>query len=335
MGLFSLFLLALNFLSTPALADPICTVPGPQVPSSIQSLHSALGEEDAPYPFDQIGPDTPSYSASERLLGFSYYVGMGNERFEKLEGYEDVYLYIDHYEPSRHPLNRLFMGSSAIIKIDRNQNPPKYVYLSREKHVGTKSGEELKDVKSVNEHLCSLNSTCDRNLKAFNQQARTPSFDALIAPEYKASIKKRFNDLLLVDTYASDPEISSGIRSVLDRMEAEAKGTPSEINRWLSVEMKKITDGKLGSLTREQYQAKVKGKENERALEYITYRSLVTNVESELEKRSHHSKKSAILEYCSKHDSPPCQTARKLKTSLDHFQSRRKVLSKEEGIPAY
>ena len=324
-----------SFLSIAALAEPSCPVPGPQVPASIRSIRNAINEGSTPLPLDQIGTDTPSYTAPERFLGFSYYVGIGNERFEKLEGYDDLYIYIDHYEPSRHPLNRLFLGSSAIIKIDRSQTPPKYIYLSREKHVGSKSGEELKDVKSVNEHLCSLNSACDRNLKAFNLQARSSEFDSKIGAEYKASMKKRFTDLLLVDTYATEPEISSGIRAVLNRLESEARGTPAEINRWISAEMKKITAAKIGTLTREQYQSKVKGKETERALEYITFRSLVTNVDSEIEKRSHHSKKEALLVFCSKYDLPECKTARQLKSDLDQFQTRRKVLPKEEGIPAY
>ncbi len=324
-----------SILSTAALAEPPCPVPGPQVPASIRSIRNAMNEGTTPLPLDHIGTDTPSYTAPERFLGFSYYVGSGNERFEKLEGYDDIYLYIDHYEPSRHPLNRLFLGSSAIIKIDRSQTPHQYIYLSREKHVGSKSGEELKDVKSVNEHLCSLNSSCDRNLKAFNLQARSSEFDSKIGAEYKASMKKRFTDLLLVDTYATEPEISSGIRAVLDRFESESRGTPAEINRWISVEMKKITDAKIGALTREQYQSKVKGKETERALEYITFRSLVTNVDSEIEKRSHHSKKEAMLDFCSKRDLPECKTARELKSDLDQFQTRRKVLPKEEGIPVY
>jgi cellobiose phosphorylase len=99
--------------------------------------------------------------------------------------------------------------------------------------------------------------------------------------------------------------------------------------------MGKITDAKIGGSTREQYQAKVKGKESERALEYITYQSLRTNMESELEKRAHHSKKEAILEYCSIRDTPSCRNARSLKADLDFFQSRRQVLPKSEGIPVY
>ena len=331
----TLLLTLYSFTFSPlAGAVEACRVQESAVPAPLRSIHSALEAAQAPLPFDRIGTDTPSYTAPQRLLGFSYYVGSGNERFEKLEGYDDVYLYIDHYEPSRHPLNRLFLGSSAIIKIDRSQTPAKYVYLSREKHVGTKSGEELKDVKSVNEHLCSLNSGCAGKLQAFNLEARSSDFDAKIAPQYKKSIQKRLTDLLLVDTYASDSVISTSIRGVLDRLESEAKGTPAEVNRWLSREMKKITDAKIGAQTREQYQAMVKGQENERALEYITYRSLVTNVDSELEKRSHHSKKEAILEYCSSQDTPVCQNARSLKSDLDQFQSRRKVLPPGEGIPA-
>ncbi len=324
------------FFAFPSFSEAVdtCRVQDSAVPASLRSVRSALEASQSPLPFDRIGTDTPSYSASERLLGFSYYVGSGNERFEKLEGYDDVYLYIDHYEPSRHPLNRLFLGSSAIIKIDRSQTPAKYVYLSREKHVGTKSGEELKDVKSVNEHLCSLNSSCAGKLKAFNLEARSSEFDGNIGPQYKKSIHKRLTDLLLIDTYASDPVISQSIQGVLGRLDSEAKGNPDEINRWVSQEMKKITDAKIGTQTREQYQAKVKGQENARALEYITYRSLVTNVNSELEKRSHHSKKEAILDYCSSQDTPVCQNARSLKSDLDQFQSRRKVLPPGEGIPA-
>jgi hypothetical protein len=333
MGLF--LTVVTTLLIQAGLADPACQIPGPRIPSSLHSIHGALVPENPPPPLDQIGSDTPSYTAPERLMGFSYYVGSGNERFEKLEGYDDIYLYIDHYEPSRHPLNRLFLGSSAIIKIDRSQTPPRYVYLSREKHVGSKSGEELKDVKNVNEHLCSLNSACDRNLKAFNLQARTREFDARIASEYKASIRKRFTDLLLVDTYATEPGIASGVRSVLDRLEAEAQGSPDQINSWISSEMKKITESKIGTLTREQYQSKVKGQENERALEYISYRSLTNNVQSELEKRSHHSKKEAILSYCATRDIPECRIARVLKSDLDGFQSRRQLLPRETGLPAY
>ena len=327
--------LLMILLSPPGWALEACRVQGPQVPDTLHSIRNALGSESSLLPFDQIGADTPSYTAPERYLGFSYYVGIGNERFEKLEGYEDIYLYVDHYEPSRHPLNRLFMGSSAIIKIDRSQTPARYIYLSREKHIGSKSGEELKDAKSVNEHLCSLNSTCDRNLKTFNRMARTPDFDSKIGNEYKISMKKRFSDLLLVDIYATEPEIAAAIRSVLDRLDSDAKGTPAQINQWISTEMNKISDAKIGTLTREQYQSKVKGKETERALEYITYRSLVTNVQSEIEKRSHHSKKEAIIDFCSTRDLPECRTARALKTDLDQFQLRRKVLPEGVGIPVY
>jgi hypothetical protein len=99
--------------------------------------------------------------------------------------------------------------------------------------------------------------------------------------------------------------------------------------------MRKITESKIGTLTREQYQSKVKGRENERALEYISYRSLTGNVESELEKRSHHSKKEAILTYCSTRDIPECRTARALKSDLDGFQSRRQLLPKESGLPVF
>lgn len=99
--------------------------------------------------------------------------------------------------------------------------------------------------------------------------------------------------------------------------------------------MKKITESKIGTLTREQYQSKVKGQENERALEYISYRSLTNNVQSELEKRSHHSKKEAILAYCCTRDVPECSTARELKSGLDGFQARRQLLPKETGLPAY
>ena len=83
------FAVVFSAFSSPVRADPACRNPEPAVPASLRSIHTALEANQATLPFDRIGSDTPSYTASQRLMGFSYYVGIGNERFEKLEGYDD------------------------------------------------------------------------------------------------------------------------------------------------------------------------------------------------------------------------------------------------------
>jgi hypothetical protein len=333
------FLLECSLLLKPSFSHtpPECRDPklDKPLPPTLREIHRAL-ESDHSLTFDRKMPDELRLPLSERYSGFSYYVGMGNERFEKLEGYEDIYLYIDHYDPSRHPMNRLFLGSSAILKLDRSTTPPTYVYLSRERHVGTKTGEELKDAKNVNEHLCSLNSGCSGRLDAFNRLARSSEFDMKIGAEYRRSLKKRFEDLLLSDVYHSDPGISIPIRSVLERLETEAQGTPADINTWLLSQMEKITEAKIGKLTRQEYQKLNPKKSSELALEYITYSSLKGNVAGELERRSHYSKKTAILEWCgTRPGESGCETAIRLKKDLDFFESRRKVLPTTEGLPTH
>ena len=327
--------LFLKFLAASAISKPIdCVGPGLEsahtLHKSMASLHDQLGGGLA---FDHITEKSDSYSFNNYGLGFSYYVPEENSRFERLEGYDDVYIWVNHYDPKIHTLNRLFLGSNAILKIDRSTTPPKVIYLSREIHVQNKSATEIMDLKNVNESLCTLNLACSKKLVEFNASARTSQFDSKVISEYKTSLTKLISDQFVIDTYADIPAIRDQALTLLEKMKTNTFKNIAEMNEFLLQGLKKIRDEKLAGLTREQYLQKFKGEEKSRVLEYITYDSISDNAAFLIGKYAHRAKKDAILEYCSKSVSQDCALARSLKSDLDSFQTRRKPLPAGEQLP--
>lgn len=275
------------------------------------------------------GPATPEvYAYSERYLGFSYFIGKGNERYEKLEGYEDIYLMIDQYEPQKHPLNRLFMGSHAVIKYDRSTNPPTVIYLAQEKHVATKPFEEVKNYKEVSETLCSLNKTCSGKLSAFNTIIENKIYAQNIAGIYKNQMAQAVRDNFIKDTYHKNPVIRNKIDQTLVALEKMSFNSPDEVDHFIKTQVSDISKNKLKGIQNfSEYREYLK-KQNSKAdpLEFYDYRALVSNLEA-IHKRYHQpSKKNAFYAYCATTESNDCLKVNSLRQDLDNFESRRKPI---------
>lgn len=274
-------------------------------------------------PFDRLdaNPLTKDYHEKN---AFSYYIGKGNERYEKLEGYDDIYLIIDHYDPEKHPLNRLFLGSHAVVKYDRTFNPPKIIFLSRQIHVSTDPAEKIRKSQSVNETLCSLNQACFKKLEKFNAVVDSAEYNSIAVNEYKNSLTERIKTKLLIDTYHEKPEIKKQLQTVLDNTIAKEFTQMSDVNTYLEGEMNKIVTSKLQGKTMEQYKAYIqKNHPGQDWLEYFDYHSIQSNISLELQKYSFESKKNAIFEHCKTGTSANCVQVNLLKKDLDYFQGKR------------
>jgi hypothetical protein len=330
------FALLLKLLTLSALSRPVdCVEPGLNHAHDLQATIHSIQDQIAgnPLAFDHITEKSDSYTFNNYGLGFSYFIASENSRFEKLDGYDDVYIWVNHYDPKAHSLNRLFLGSNAILKIDRSKNPAKIIYLSREKHVQSKSAAEIMDLKNVNESLCALNRACSEKLRQFNATARTAQFDSKVVSEYKTTLSKLISDHFILDTYAETPVVTGRISKLLDQMKLSSFKNTSEMNDFLLQGLKMIQDEKLNGMTRDQYVQKFKGEENKAALEHITYNSISDNALFLIGKFSHRAKKDAILDFCSKSGSSECVSIRSLKTDLDSFQMRRRPLPAGEELP--
>ncbi len=263
-------------------------------------------------PLDNVASDLDVYSYGQKLVGFSYYIGLGNERYEKLDGYEDVYLMIDHYDPSQHILNNKFVGSHAIVKYDRSVNPPQVIYLSKQTHLYSGSAEEIRTYKSVNEALCSLNSACETKLEKFNRVVDSTEFNSKAVSQYKDAIIKRETERLIVDTYYQNSVIKAKIQAVFDHIKTNHFANIDEVNAYLLFEMMKISnEGKS-----------MCGK----TLEFYDYDSIASNISNDLKNYSYVAKKEAIYNYCQSATSTSCPSVNSLKQDIDYFDGKRTVI---------
>jgi hypothetical protein len=326
-GMISLLLLLATTLSQATLAEDC---PSPLVNSTLSSsLVNNLNVTSAmqSLPLDNLGTGWDVSVYQERMLGFSYFIGKGNERFEKLEGYDDIYLMIDHYVPNKHQLNTLFLGSHTVVKYDRSVNPPNVIYLSKQKHIAGKPYEEMRKYQSVDETLCSLNTSCSKKLPNFNKIVDSAEFNSKAVPQYKNAIIDRLTDRLLIDVYHQKPVLKEKIKNVLELVRTKSFSNMAEINTFIEQEMTKITQDKLQGRTAQQYKAYIqKEKPNEDWLEYYDYNAIVPNINPDIKNNSFVSKKKAIFDYCAANSSASCGDINSLKTDLDHFHSKRKEI---------
>lgn len=280
-------------------------------------------------PLDNLGTDLDVKSYNEKLLGFSYYIGLGNERFEKLEGYDDIYLMIDHYDPTKHQLNTMFMGSHTVVKYDRSVDPPNVIFLSKQKHISNKPYEEMRKYQTVDETLCSLNTTCNKKLPKYNQIVDSVEFNSKAVSQYKTAIIERVTDKLLIDVYHQKPVIKEKIQKVLDQVKTNSFSSMDQINIYIEQEMNKISQEKLKGRTAQQYKEYIKRERpNEDWMEYYDYSALTPNISVDLKNNSFVSKKKAIFDYCSSNTSTNCGTINSIKTDLDYFHSKRTEITK-------
>jgi hypothetical protein len=306
-------------------ADPCLTktsVCEPKVEKTFKNLKRILSEQNLP--LDHLTNQQEVYPPNTKYNGISYYIPTDNARYEKLEGYEDVYVISNEYVPEKHQMNRGFLGTSAVVRVDRSKTPFQYVYLSKEIHSSYAKKKELPFKNNVNEHLCSLNLSCFQKLEIFKKAAESSDFDQKIVSQYQSQLKKFFYDRYVTDIYHQEPEIQQKIKTVLDSIDGNSFKNTAEVNLFVLKEMKKITDQKLQGKTRDQYPD---------PLEYISYSSIAGNTKEYLESYSLRLKKDAILQFCAADKNENCQNVNQLKADLDFFQGRRKLISYQEYLP--
>lgn len=276
-------------------------------------------------PLDRPPPEPKTYDLSWKLAGASYIVPEENARYEKLDGYDDIYIISNHYDPTKHPGNVGFLGSSAIVKVDRTTKPFSYIYLSKESHNSySKDLKTLPYKLNVNEHLCTLNQACFKKLETFTKITNSTEFDQKSVSQFKSTCKSLIQDLFMVDIYRDHPEIKSKTDKVLNSLQGLDAKSIQDVEKYLSSELGKITDEKIGNKTFDQYSDKN---------EFLTYRSIKTNVNYFIQKYGVRMKKDSILEYCKYGPEPSCKESNSLRQDLEYFNSKRKVISKEEYLP--
>ncbi len=320
-------MLMMFFLLHPILtcAEPCVSktsVCDPKLQTAFKNMQKLLSEQNLP--FDHLPDHQEVYSGNTKYSGISYYVPTENARYEKLEGYEDIYVISNDYDPNKHPMNRGFLGTSAVIKVDRSKNPFAFIYLSKEILSTYGKKKEFPFKNNVNEHLCSLNQSCFQKLELFKKASLSSEFDQKIVLQYKSQIKRFFQDRYLVDTYRDEPEILKQIEKVLSAIDSNPAKSINEVNQFIQTEMNQITEKKLQGRTRDQYPDR---------LEYVSYSSISSNTKEYVESFSLRMKKDAILEYCASDTSEPCKNVRLLKDDLDFFQARRKPITLREYLP--
>ena len=292
--------------------------------SATSKVSSALSPN---LPMDNVGSNLKEMPYSDRYSGFSYFIGQGNERYEKVEGYDDVYIYMDYYDPNKHPLNNLMKGSHVIIKYDRSVNPPKIIYLSQQKQLADKSVEETRTYKTVNETLCSLNKACNNKLDGFNKIVDSTEFNTAAVNQYKEAIINRTNYRLIVDVYHNFPDIKGKIQKVFAQIKTNSFANIDEVNIYLEKELTKISTDQLQGKNMQQYKEFIqKNKPTEDYLQYFDYSSIVPNISIDLKKYSYLSKKEAIYSYCKQSSQTSCLAVNSLKVDMDAINSSRVVI---------
>ena len=277
--------------------------------------------------FDNIPKDTEEYSKSDYVMGISYYIGGGNERWDKLEGHEDIYIFYDEYQAEKHPMNGLTHGSHAIIKLDQTKNPPKIIYLTKSKQVASHSRNERNKYKNINESLCSLNVDCNQTLTNMNKVVDDKVLESKIINTYKENIINLFEEKLIVDTYHKFEEIKDKVSAILSEAKIREFKSTKEINQFVQAETKKIVDEKIKGRTYSEWKQHLKDTgSSENPLNYIDYNALVGNVEYHIDQNERAMKKKSMFEYCSDQVSDTCSKVNNNKDYIDYFQKRRKTV---------
>lgn len=182
----------------------------------------------------------------------------------------------------------------------------------------------MRNYKSVNETLCSLNTECSQKLVNFNKIVDSSEFNSKVVPEYKNAIIDRLNDRLIIDTYHKKPEIQDKIKGVIELVKSKNFNDIDQVNTFIQQELTKITDSKLQKRTAQQYKEYIKKSEpNEDWLEYYDYSAILSNVLPDIGTNSFVHKKKAIFEYCQKGTSLSCSDVKNLQKDLNYFDSKR------------